>query len=234
MDRIAELTKGGGSTLNAAKIVLADEATALIHGTECLAGIHKSINSLYASSSVETKNLVLEGDGDQSDDPMDHLPLVTFEDRSIIIAIGEGAERKMGVDLAVALVLCRLATTRSESRRLIKGGGVKVNDEKIEDEFFLLEKNCFTNKGRTKLSVGKKRHVAFIVSENVWAAAVSPKISSANRSALVIESAAKVKSKPKSKAVAIKIKKSNTAKAGSDEDDCEEIQKSKKTSSDKK
>lgn len=173
ISEIEALTEKGGAALNAAKIVLADEATKILHGEECLSKIHRSIGSLYANAG----ELSIIGDADEDadevydedEDPMDALPIVSFASRKILISYAVGDDIRVGVDVGEALMLSRLSASRGEGRRLIKGGGVKVNDVKVEDQFMILEKSHFFNKGRVKLSVGKKRHVAFSVPEEVWA-----------------------------------------------------------------
>ncbi|MDR1498985.1 MAG: tyrosine--tRNA ligase [Rickettsiales bacterium] len=55
------------------------------------------------------------------------------------------------------------AESNSEAKRLIRGGGIRINDEKIEDEFY----NIPHNLNDFKLSIGKKKHVGvkFLVNE---------------------------------------------------------------------
>ena len=53
--------------------------------------------------------------------------------------------------------------SKSEIRRLIQSNGVKIDNEKIEDEKFLISKKLFENKGFIKLSIGKKKHFKIII-----------------------------------------------------------------------
>lgn len=169
LDDIESLTAAGGSSLNAAKVVLADEATKILHGEECLGKIHKTIGSLYSGASAGSSMQLYDGDdADDYDDPMDALPEISFADKKILGVFGEGGAATVGIDIGEALMLCRLSSSRKEGRRLIKGGGVKVNDAKVSDEFMVLDRSLFIHKGRLKLSVGKKRHIAFLVPEEVW------------------------------------------------------------------
>ena len=50
-----------------------------------------------------------------------------------------------------------LATSNGEARRLIKGGGGRLNDEKISDESASIGTGDLKD-GVIKLSAGKKRH----------------------------------------------------------------------------
>ena len=58
-------------------------------------------------------------------------------------------------------ILCRagLANSNGEARRLIKGGGGRVNDKAFENEKQIVGNSDMTDDGVIKLSAGKKRHV---------------------------------------------------------------------------
>ena len=43
-------------------------------------------------------------------------------------------------------------------RRLIKSNGIKLNNETVLDEKYIIDPNLFSNKGFIKLSIGKKKH----------------------------------------------------------------------------
>jgi tyrosyl-tRNA synthetase len=57
-----------------------------------------------------------------------------------------------------AVVKAELASSNGEARRLIRGGGIKVNDETVYDEVRLLTPDDLKD-GVIKLSLGRKRHV---------------------------------------------------------------------------
>jgi len=65
-------------------------------------------------------------------------------------------------DVIQALVDTGLAGTRSDGRRLIEGGGVLVNDEKVTDVKRTLSDNDLTD-GALVLKKGKKKAVKIIV-----------------------------------------------------------------------
>ena len=48
--------------------------------------------------------------------------------------------------------------SKSEIRRLIKSNGIKLNNETVLDEKYIIDPNLFSNKGFIKLSIGKKKH----------------------------------------------------------------------------
>jgi tyrosyl-tRNA synthetase len=60
-----------------------------------------------------------------------------------------------------------LADSGGEARRLIRGGGARINDRKIEDENELIAHNLFVDKQSVKLSVGRKKHVLVKLSGSV-------------------------------------------------------------------
>lgn len=70
----------------------------------------------------------------------------------------ESAEADVGMAVVDLFIRLELAKTKSEVRRLIKGGGAKLNDEKIMDENFVVDTSTFDGKDELKLSSGKKKH----------------------------------------------------------------------------
>ena len=48
--------------------------------------------------------------------------------------------------------------SKSEIRRLIKSNGIKLNNENLQDEKYIIDPNLFSDKGFIKLSIGKKKH----------------------------------------------------------------------------
>ena len=129
---ISKLEELKGSEINQAKVILADEATAMLHGRDCLSQIHETIKNMF------------EGAG-QSTDSLPRLYLSSSD------LDGEG---KRFADLFVEL---GLASSKKEARRLIAGGGAKVGDAKIEDEGASLTSSDFDGNKEVVLRAGKKR-----------------------------------------------------------------------------
>ena len=76
------------------------------------------------------------------------LPSVTISSENI--------DKKINVlDL---ILLSKLENSKSEIRRLIKGNAIKINDNTISDEKFIINHNLF-KENYLKLSIGKKRHI---------------------------------------------------------------------------
>jgi len=127
LPEIARLEALGGAEINSAKIVLATEATALAHGRAA------------ADEAAETaRKTFSEGAAAEG------LP-------SIGIA---AAELAAGIPAFALFVKAGLATSNGEARRLIRGGGARLNDVVITDEAQLI-----SGAGVQKLSAGKKQHV---------------------------------------------------------------------------
>ena len=131
LDEIARLEKLAGAEINAAKITLATEATKMAHGEAA------------AEAAAETARRTF-GEGSAGDD----LP-------SIEVASADLARGIQAIDL---LHRAGLAASKSEARRLIKGGGARVNGEAIADDAAVLTAADVTREGYIKLSAGKKKH----------------------------------------------------------------------------
>ena len=56
------------------------------------------------------------------------------------------------------IILSKLESSKSEIRRLIKGNGIKINNQVITDEKLIITKDLFQD-NLIKLSLGKKRHI---------------------------------------------------------------------------
>jgi tyrosyl-tRNA synthetase len=135
---IARLEKLSGTEINDAKKLLATEATALIHGRPA------------ADDAAETARR-------------------TFE-------LGEGAEGLPRIKLARALLEAGvpayklfhdagLAASAGEARRLIRGGGARINEAAIDSETVLVTAAHANADGVIRLSAGRKRHAIVQVAD---------------------------------------------------------------------
>lgn len=138
LDKIKEFEALDGSALNSIKVILADEATKLLHGEECLVSIHATVKSLFVQRSGEELN---------------SLPRHVLEKSDF--------NEKQEISVADLLVLSQMTSSRNEGRRLIKAGGVKINDEKVSDDYASLPVANFLDGKYVKLSAGKKKHSLF-------------------------------------------------------------------------
>tara|TARA_R110000868_G_scaffold106575_5_gene292171 strand:+ start:802 stop:2001 length:1200 start_codon:yes stop_codon:yes gene_type:complete len=130
LEEIAKLEQLGGAEINEAKKVLALEATTLLHGAQA------------ATDAAETARRTFEQGGAGDDLPSIAIP---------------NADISAGVPILALLQNTGLAASNGEARRLIRGGGAKINDAKIEDENLMVDTK-FVSDGIIKISAGKKRH----------------------------------------------------------------------------
>ena len=61
------------------------------------------------------------------------------------------------------IILSKLESSKSEIRRLIKGNGIRINNQIINDEKLIITENIFKN-NLFKLSLGKKKHMRVVLS----------------------------------------------------------------------
>lgn len=137
-EEIMKLQDLNGAELNAAKVLLADETTRLLHGPGVLQSIHTTAQGLFA----QTKQT--------SETDLSSLPV--FDVNKSELADGSATIQNL-------FLRAKLAESKSAVRRLIQGGGVKVNDVKLTDEGYCLSQSDFDIGGHVKLSSGKKTHV---------------------------------------------------------------------------
>ena len=132
---IEKLAELKGSEINDAKIILANEATKLCHGEKA---------SLQAFNSA--KDTFQEGriGGDL---PKYRVTLSGNNDMSFV----------------EALCKSNLCKSKGEARRLIKGGGARINDQPYLDENYLINKKHFGSNGTIKISSGKKKHAVLYI-----------------------------------------------------------------------
>jgi len=67
------------------------------------------------------------------------------------------ADLTAGLGILDAFLRAGLVTSTSDARRQIKGGAVRVNDVKVDDDRQVLSMTDLSD-GIVKLSVGKKKH----------------------------------------------------------------------------
>jgi tyrosyl-tRNA synthetase len=77
--------------------------------------------------------------------------------------ISLSAEEADGLGMIAALVKVGFAKSNGEARRLIRGGGARLNDVAINDEDHVMQDADFGD-GRAKISAGKKRHALIVIS----------------------------------------------------------------------
>ena len=134
MDEVRRLGALEGADINKAKEVLAFEITKIVHGEEEAIKAQNAAREVFAGSGMS-----------------DNMPTYEYTKEAFAAA-----------DVIQALVDTGLAGTRSDGRRLIEGGGVLVNDEKVTDVKRTLSDNDLTD-GALVLKKGKKKSIKIIV-----------------------------------------------------------------------
>jgi tyrosyl-tRNA synthetase len=130
LDEIARLEALGGAEINAAKKVLADEATTMLHGREAAEAAAGAARAAFEEGRISL-----------------NLPRFVFSH----------ARFASGVSLAELVVDVRLASSRSEARRLAEGGGLRMNDTPEQNGQRMISLADFGDEGVIKLSVGRKK-----------------------------------------------------------------------------
>jgi len=130
LGEIHRLESLDGAEINEAKKILANEATALAHGHEA------------AAVAAETARRAFE-EGEAADT----LP-------SIDIA---RAELEAGIQAPALFHKAGLVASNGEARRLIRGGGARLNDVAISNETHVISLADLRD-GAIKLSAGRKQH----------------------------------------------------------------------------
>ena len=126
---IKRLAKLGGSELNEAKKILANEATTLLHG-------HAA-----AAQAAETARRTFEEGASAAG-----LPTIALDVKS-------------GIGLLQAIVAAGFASSNGEARRSVQGGAIRVNDVAVSNDKMMLDMSHLNADGVIKLSMGKKKHV---------------------------------------------------------------------------
>ena len=129
LDECSRLEKLEGSEVNDAKIILANEVTALLHGRDA------------ALTAAQTSSEVFEKGGIGED-----LPTISFRENEI----------SDGVPIVQAFVKAGLAKSGKEAKRLIAENGARLDDRLVTNTNLVLTAKMLTKP--VKLSAGKKRH----------------------------------------------------------------------------
>lgn len=135
IEEIEAMEKLDGSQLNPIKERLAFELTKMVHGEE------------EANKTLEAAKAIFAAGGVSEDMP------------STEISENDLTDEKIGV--LTLLTLTKLAPSNGEARRLIQGGGIAINDEKVAEPTMMISKDEL--KSGVIIRKGKKvYHKAFL------------------------------------------------------------------------
>ena len=128
---IGEIDNLQNNNINELKVLLANKATAMLHGKKAAENSEQAAKEAFSGNSLGA-----------------NLPSVKIKSKEL--------HKQMSImDL---IILSKLENSKSEIRRLIKGNAIKINDKLINDEKLVIKKELF-NQNYLKLSIGKKRHI---------------------------------------------------------------------------
>lgn len=132
---IERLEKLEGKELNDAKVILANEATALCHGIDAANNASQSALQTFAGGGMGAA-----------------LPSYSVDAEAL----------SAGIEVYKLFVMSGLSESMSQAKRLIQGRGGRINNEVIESEHLLVNTSYLVD-GAIKLSAGHKRHVVVYV-----------------------------------------------------------------------
>ena len=124
--------KNNGQDINKVKILLANEATAMLHG----------IKAAKDSEITALKTFVDKSIGKD-------LPIIKVKKNTIA----------NGINIFDLVLQTKLANSKGEIRRMIKNNGLRINNEVLKDETKIINQNNFDENNNMKVSHGKKQHV---------------------------------------------------------------------------
>ena len=128
---VDEINKIKDEDINQLKIKLANEATSMLHGKDEALSAEKTAKKTFEENSLG-----------------ENLP-------SIDIQLKDG----ISINIIDLIIFSKIENSKSEIRRLIKAKGIKINNETVNDEKFLIQKKLFDKDSFLKLSIGKKKHL---------------------------------------------------------------------------
>jgi len=127
-----ESLKNSNQDINKLKVLLANETTAMLHGSKAAKDSELTAQKTFGDKSIG-KN----------------LPVVKVKKNSITD----------GMNVLDLVLLTTLANSKGEIRRMIKNDGLKINNEVVSDETKIIDQNNFDQDNNMKVSHGKKQHV---------------------------------------------------------------------------
>ena len=129
--KIEKINEIKNKDINTLKILLANEATTMLHGKIAANKAEQTAKSTFENKSVG-----------------DSLPTIKIKKEKF----------KNGLNIIDVVFASNLLNSKSEVRRMINNKGIKINNITVENEHLKIFLNTFNNENNLKLSVGKKKH----------------------------------------------------------------------------
>ena len=130
---VSEIEKIKNKNINDLKILLANNATAMLHGNKQATNAEQLATSTFKENSTG-----------------ENLPNIKIDTNILNNNIVE----------IISYVAKDIS--KSEIRRLIKSSGVKINNQVVNNEKLVVDNQLFKKQGFVKLSLGKKRHFKIV------------------------------------------------------------------------
>ena len=124
--------KNNGQDINKVKILLANEATTMLHGVRAAKDAEITAQKTFVDKSIGKD-----------------LPIIKVKKNTIA----------KGINIFDLVLQTKLANSKGEIRRMIKNNGLKINNEVLKDETKIINQNNFDENNNMKVSHGKKQHV---------------------------------------------------------------------------
>ena len=121
------------NNINELKILLANHATKMLHGKKEAEESEKLAKNTFKENSSGANLPGIKVENDILSKNI--VELISFVNKNI---------------------------SKSEIRRLVKSNAIKIDNQNINDEKYIIDLNLFKNKGFVKLSIGKKKHFKII------------------------------------------------------------------------
>ncbi len=129
--QINEIEEIKDKDINDLKILLANKTTEMLHGKKESKNSEKTAKEVFSENSSGS-----------------NLPFIEIDKKNL----------KNEINIIELIITSKFENSKSEIRRLIKGNAIKIDNELIKNEKFLINKKM-SEKGYIKLSIGKKRHL---------------------------------------------------------------------------
>ncbi len=128
LNKIEELKN---ENINQLKIILANEATSMLHGKSAAVKAEKTAKETFESGGFGT-----------------NLPEIKIKKNDL----------EHGIKILDLLSANKIMSSKSEARRAIKSNALKINNEIVAEENKLIQLSDFNNEKILKISFGKKKH----------------------------------------------------------------------------
>ena len=135
---IESIEKENANNVNETKIILANEATAMLHGLDKTKKSEETARNIFKDNNLSTD-----------------LPTIELNSK----------ELEKEILLSDLILRINFASSKSASRKLIRGNAVKIDKELINDELFSVNKLLSNRSDGLVISIGKKKYFRILATE---------------------------------------------------------------------